>query len=383
MRFLSLKVLLALVALPPILYVAAIQGLEGYLTHYYREEVLNRIPGDTQVLLDGRARLERQIETAMEKLFAASDLLHHGVVLTVTVRTRSGQRLYPPLYEENDTPEPGMNPLRIASENFALLNEGLDITLAVAIDHNTAVSNGVLGLLILMALAGLGALYHRENRNLASVEKRRQQEAEALRVREIEQKSALAALEFQKKSLTTQIAAIEAELGEAHERAARNEADLFEEVESLETKLHHTLEEQAQQQDRIRKLEDQLERLAKEREALALQQAKGAGGLRRRLETLYKQTAFSDRAINGLADLPEPLQIKAEEVIHQLNARADAVPIKRKLFRGKGKETVFEIVFARKGRLYFRRTRDRKVDILTIGTKNSQDKDLVYLDRVL
>ena len=64
------------------------------------------------------------------------------------------------------------------------------------------------------------------------------------------------------------------------------------------------------------------------------------------------------------------------------DAQADEVPIKRKLFRGKGKETVFEIVFARKGRLYFRRTKARKVDILVIGTKNTQEKDLVYLDHL-
>ena len=103
--------------------------------------------------------------------------------------------------------------------------------------------------------------------------------------------------------------------------------------------------------------------------------------LRKRLETLYKSADFTHRAIAGLAELPESMQIKAEEVIHQLNANADDVPIKRKLFRGKGKETVFEIVFARKGRLYFRRTKDRKVDILAVGTKNTQEKDLVYLDR--
>ena len=76
------------------------------------------------------------------------------------------------------------------------------------------------------------------------------------------------------------------------------------------------------------------------------------------------------------------MQIKAEEVIHQLDAQADDVPVKRKLFRGKGKETVFEIVFAHKGRLYFRRTKTRKVDILAIGTKNTQEKDLLYLDRI-
>jgi len=383
MRFLSFKVLLALVVLPPILYVIVIQGLEGYLAHAYRGQLLRQIPGDTQALLEGRARLEAQIEAAVEALFAQADLVGHGVLLTVSVRTTAGQRLYPPVYDENGGPEPGLDPMRIASENFALLNEGLEVTVAAAIDHNTTLANGILGLLILTALAGLGALYRRQSLALTREEARRREEAEALRARENEQKSALASLEVEKDHLTVQIVAIEDELGAARERAARNEADLFDEVESLENKLHNTLEQQEQQQSRIRELEGWIERLAKEREALASQQSKAAGGLRKRLETLYKQTSFTDRAISGLAELPEPLQIKAEEVVHQLNAQADAVPIKRKLFRGKGKETVFEIVFARKGRIYFRRTRDRKVEILTVGTKNTQDKDLVYLDRVL
>ena len=113
---------------------------------------------------------------------------------------------------------------------------------------------------------------------------------------------------------------------------------------------------------------------------MALPQAKAAEGLHKRLETLYKQTSFTDWAISGLA---EQRQIKAEEIVNQLIARVDVVPIKWKLFRGKGKETVLEIVFARKERLYCRRTQDRNVDILVIGTKNTQSKDIVYLDRIL
>jgi predicted nucleic acid-binding Zn-ribbon protein len=383
MRLIPFKALLALVVLPPILYIGAIQGLEDYLAHYYRREILNRIPGDTQALLSGRTHLVHQIEATIDDLFAASDLLHRGVVLSVAIRTGSGRRIYPPVYDEGLSPESGIDPMRTASENFVLLNEGLDVTLSVSIVDNTTVSNSVLAFAILIALTGLVILYRRGDRILEREALRRAQEAEAIQAHENEQKSALANLEVQKENLTAQVTAIEAELAAAHERAARNEADLFDEVESLENKLHNTLQQQQRQQNRIRELERHLERLAKERQALTAQQVKASEGLRKRLEALYKQTSFSERSINGLAELTEPLQIKAEEIIHQLDAQTDDVPIKRKLFRGKGKETVFEIVFARKGRLYFRRTRDRKVEVLAIGTKNTQDKDLVYLDRTL
>jgi predicted nucleic acid-binding Zn-ribbon protein len=273
--------------------------------------------------------------------------------------------------------------MRVAGENFALLNEGLDVAVTVTIDHNTLPSNSVLALAIMISLTGLGLLYRSGKQVYAREEARRQNEREELREREEEQQKALAALETQKDDLAADMAVIQSELSAARDRAASNEADLFEEVESLENNLETTLKQQMQQQNRIRELEDHLDRLAKEREALAAQQTKVAGGLRKRMETLYKHTVFSDRSLSGLVELPEPMQIKAEEIIHQLNAHADEVPIKRKLFRGKGKETVFEIVFAHKGRLYFRRTRDRKVDILAIGTKNTQERDLVYLDRSL
>ncbi len=41
-----------------------------------------------------------------------------------------------------------------------------------------------------------------------------------------------------------------------------------------------------------------------------------------------------------------------------------------------------EVLFAHKGRLYFRKTKDDKVEILVIGTKNSQVKDLEFLDKL-
>ena len=70
MRFLSFKALFVLVVLPPVLYVAALQGLEGYLEHHYRDVITNRIPGDTQALLAGRARLSDQLQAVVDDLIA-------------------------------------------------------------------------------------------------------------------------------------------------------------------------------------------------------------------------------------------------------------------------------------------------------------------------
>lgn len=382
MRFLSFKALFVLVVLPPVLYVVAIQGLEGYLEHQYRSVIANRIPGDTQALLAGRIRLTDQLQATVDDLLTNAVFHHRGVVVSLVIKTQAGRRLYPPTYSDEAITDPNADPMRVASENYALLNEGLEVSLDVTIGHNTLVANGLLVVCVLFALTGLAAVYRRGTRVYAQEESQRQHEQAAIRAREEKQKVALATLEDQKDDLAAEIETIQSDLKAAQERAARNEADLFDEVEALEKKLQQNLRQQNEQLNRVQELEDQLARLAREREALSVQQSKVAGGLRKRMEALYKNTAFSERSLTGLAELPDSMQIKAEEVIHQLDAQADDVPIKRKLFRGKGKETVFEIVFARKGRLYFRRTKARKVDILAIGTKNTQEKDLVYLDRL-
>ena len=81
-------------------------------------------------------------------------------------------------------------------------------------------------------------------------------------------------------------------------------------------------------------------------------------------------------------DLTEALKIKAEEVIHQLNDDPKVVQIKRKVFGKKNRETVFEVIFAYKGRLYYRNIAGNRLEILVIGTKLSQNKDLSFLEKL-
>jgi hypothetical protein len=43
---------------------------------------------------------------------------------------------------------------------------------------------------------------------------------------------------------------------------------------------------------------------------------------------------------------------------------------------------VLEVIFAYKGRLYFRNTKDKRVEVLAIGTKNTQARELEYLAKL-
>ena len=51
------------------------------------------------------------------------------------------------------------------------------------------------------------------------------------------------------------------------------------------------------------------------------------------------------------------------------------------IYKRKNK-TLFEVIFAYKGRLYFRKAKDNRIEVLTVGTKNTQVKDLEFLDNI-
>jgi hypothetical protein len=54
--------------------------------------------------------------------------------------------------------------------------------------------------------------------------------------------------------------------------------------------------------------------------------------------------------------------------------------VKRKVFSRKSNLTALETVFAYKGRMYWRKDAEGKVEVLAIGTKNTQNKDLAFLE---
>jgi len=104
--------------------------------------------------------------------------------------------------------------------------------------------------------------------------------------------------------------------------------------------------------------------------------------VQKRFGVLYKNLTFTDRAVEGFLALTEDFQLKAEEVIHRLNADESQISVKRKVFGKGGKMNVLEVDFAYSGRIYFQRDSQPGLKILVIGTKNTQDQDLAFLERV-
>ena len=95
---------------------------------------------------------------------------------------------------------------------------------------------------------------------------------------------------------------------------------------------------------------------------------------------LYKRLLFTDRALEGFLSLPDEFQLKAEEIIHKLNEDDSQIAIKRKVFGKGGKMNVLEVDFSYSGRIYFQKDSQPKTKIVAIGTKNSQEQDLSYVE---
>jgi hypothetical protein len=87
--------------------------------------------------------------------------------------------------------------------------------------------------------------------------------------------------------------------------------------------------------------------------------------------------------VEGFLNLPNELDLRAEEFIHNMNEDSSTLTVRRKVFSKKGALPVLESEFAYRGRIYWKLRADGKAQILSVGSKNTQAKDLAYLERLL
>lgn len=376
MKYFPFKILIVCIFLPPVLYIASLQSIERYLHARYAREIENSFLGDTRPLLSGNTRLKDALAKNINHFLQTKKLLSLGVKALVTVNTKRGEIIYPPVFEEEKPFQP-TDPMQVAAANYNLMNEGLLIDLKLNLSHNTLLSNAILAFYILISVCVLN-LYYRKGMKKAQIEEL-EKEAEISRLQELEKErlDRLASLEKEKKTLAEEYDLFKDRFEEVKKKADSNEDEMIEEIVSLEDKISENLKRQQQQQDEIAELTEKLSRYEKGRP-----KTKAAEALQKRFKAIYKNISIQERALNGFVDLTENMKIKAEEIIHQLDQDPALVPVKRKVFGKKGRETVLEVVFAYKGRLYYRRLKDNRVEIITIGTKNVQAKDLEFLDKL-
>ena len=382
MKYLSFRILAICILYPPILYVLSIQYIEGYLTTQYQQQLEQVAVGDVQPLFAGTADIETVVPRNIQRFLDKQGLADWGVDIKVTVTTQSGQVLFPPPYESF---EPGIspaNPADLAAENYEILNEGLHMAVEVELPHNRLLSNLLLGALILSSLLILYLYVASGARKAKRDEQQQEEELRRLEQLKIESTEKLASLESEHQALTSRFSAARADLENQRRQTNKNEDEFIQEIEGLEQKLQENLAFQEEQVGEIKALKEKIQSFEKDRRRVSQLKKRGVEEAKKRFQTLYKRLSVNDRAVEDFVDLADEFKLKAEEVIFQLNENADQVTVKRKVFTKKSREKVFEVAFGYRGRLYFRRLADGRVEVLTIGNKNKQARNLEFIEKL-
>ena len=382
MRHFPFKILIICVLLPPLLYIYSIQLVEKAIHLRYEKDLAAILIGDVNPLLDGSVRLQDALQKNINAFINSRKLTDWGVEINVTVTSPDGGYLYPHGYEENKPDFDGTDSLAVARENYRLLSEGLERVLEIKIDHNTLIANLILYAYIFFSVAVLFFFYRRGVRKNRADELATRQMIDGLADDHRRQVEQLNALETQRSGLTDRIEQMKKELAEERKKLSATEDEMVEELVALEEKISQHQAEQNQQLQEIDALQEKIGQYEKEKASRQRQVLKAGDAVRKRFNVLYKNLAIHDKAIDGFMNLTEELQIKAEETIHQLNDDPKMVPVKRKVFGKKNRETVFEVIFAYKGRLYYRTISGSRVEVVVIGTKLTQNKDLAFLDKL-
>jgi hypothetical protein len=383
MRYFSFKILILCILLPPVLYIVTLQFVENHLKKTYTRELENHYLGETRQLFAGSIRLKEAVNENIDRYLSEKNPATFGLVLNITVTTPKGTILYPAVYaQEQDSLLPP-DPTAVAAENYALLNEGLRLAVDTKIEYLAIFPIQLLTFYILVSLMTLYWHYRSATGKMISEGLEKEQEIRNLRSQEAHTAQQLGKIKQDRERLAAELVRLKDVLKDEQKKASRDEDELIEEIDSLEKQLDENLNLQLEQQEEIESLKEQIQQFEKEKSRGDKQKVKATQATARRFNTLYKNITVTDRAVGCFVDLNEDLKIKAEETIHQLNEKPDSVLIKRKVFVGKrDRKTILEVIFGYKGRLYYRNLKEGGIEVLAIGTKNTQAKELEYLNRI-
>lgn len=372
---------MACLVLGPLLYMATLNASRYYLDRYYLQTFQNIIVGDSRPLLNGIVQIEEQIANNIQAYLKQNFMVQSlGIDLDILVTTHQGKIIYP-IYIDTETLSNELNKnfdsAVIAHKNFEILNNGLDVTIQMNLAHGSTLANLILmvystiSLLIFFMFYKIGsskaALDHQAEKELISDLKKEDQFHQKI----------LEELKGERQELFENIKQLNKRYQTDKEKAKINEEEMFNEIISLEEQLNAFIELKKRRESEIDELKSTLEKY--ERRKGSKTKRNEFDFLLKLYSVLYKNLEINRKAVAGLLSLTEDQQIKAEEIIHQLNETPDIVIIKRKVFSGKKHKTAcFEVLFAYNGRLYFTK-HEHKIEVLVIGTKNTQTRDMDFL----
>jgi len=344
--------------------------------------------------MEGRISIEEEIRKKINAYLSSKHILKWGILVRIVVKTGTGRWLYPsfgqgsPYVLDTDSSPPdkpestATNMLRVAENNWKIMQEGIRFGLTVKIPKETWLANGILAFYIIVFSFLLYHAYRKTAREAQFMEISNQQALETANERLMIAQQRLQDISVREKNYHQEIARLENDLDSASDRVRETENEALTEMEQLENKLHENVSTKEDLELEVIHLKEELERIEATPKVPAKKQRKQVTSTAKRFKTLYKNIEIQQRAVEGFLNLGSDLQLRAEELIHNMNVDSSQLAVKRKIFSKKGAATTFECEFAYRGRVYWRPVAGTKTEILAIGTKNSQTKDLAYLENL-
>ena len=374
MQHFSFKIIVLYMFLPSVFYLFSIQMAEKYFQDQSTKKNEMIYTGDTRLLFKGDISLKDAVNKNIDIYLQQSRLLSWGIKIKVNVITKNGNLLYPAIFEEKER-FIEHDSIQIAADNYKLMNDGLIVSVDLKIPRNSKISLGLIFFYLLLFIISLYLYYKTGTR------KNRVEETERLFDLKDDFENTLHTLDEDRQEIYDELQQYKENFESEKKRADTNEIKLIEEIILLEEKLTVNLSYQENQIEEINILKEAITKLEKGKNKQ--QETKAEIAVQKRFDILYKKIQVNKRAVSGFINLSEDMKNKSEEIIHQLNDNSQLVPVKRKVFSGKGaKKKVFEIIFSYTGRLYYTTAQNNKIEILSIGTKKTQAKDLVFLKRM-
>jgi len=377
MRYFAFKIAALCILLPPVFYILSIASAEKHLKSRYIKKIEQIYAENTQILLKGEMRLQDVISKNIDQYLKNSPLPEWGVKIDILVSTKNKTILYPPFF---DTKKEGGGSLhdsmQTASDNYILMKEGLIISVDPDIELISKLSIGMITFYILIFMVALYFYYR------AGIKKSKREETNRLSDLQKEFENRLKYLSNDSEELHRTLQEYKKNLKKEKNRAHTNETEMIEEIILLENKLTDNLTHQQNQIEEIDLLKEKLKKIEKTEVKKTGKKAQTVNMLQKEFNELYKNVEINKRAISSFHALSDGIKNKCEKIIHQLNDDPSLVPVKRKVFLKKGGRKFFEIIFAYTGRIYYATGKEGKIEILALGTKKTQAKDLEFLDRV-
>lgn len=368
---------------PPTCYIFTLQALEIYFQKKAASEINRIIIINHDALYEGRYTVKEEVNRNLGEYLLSHSLRYKlGISTEIMVKTKDDRILYPANLKKNiydssgESSEDVMNYMDVAAENYRILNNLTSPSVKISIKHNGWLSNSILLFYILSSLSVILLALRKNFREAEIHERDRRNYIENLTEKLKETESGLFEIRLKEDSYLKKIE----ELKKERESLSTDIDDLLEEMETLEAGLTTQRDLREKRESELTDLQTEINDL-KERMNNPKKKIKMTDAIRKRFRILYKNLEFSEKAIEGFFALSDEFQLKAEEVVHRLNEDRTLVSIKRKVFGKGGKMNVLEADFAYSGRIYYHIDPQSKIRIMGIGTKNTQDQDIAYLER--